>query len=414
MPLIGAQREPLPGGQFYRAHWYERGMEHANPKFASSVRVNSPETSTGRFAGRREARENGLAVILMEEDLLLLDGVELYMEVWGGHPGTAKKRVSVNGRSTYPLPDDGVAEGRCAFTYPLLPLALNDVVNGYNALQFACDQGTTFWGHFMVDNAVLLALLNPTHPDIKSYGLADFNPVLRAETASDAERITLELDVPESVYDHIDMVHFQGRYRGYNENGSMQDDVWHGITKDRQPVAMLGKADSPPYRISWDVSMLPDQQDMAVRAHISFKEQDNLHFRTAALEGLATPERAAHVSHFRTTESPVPFWSRAGREKTGVIDMPIPPEQIERAVLHMAVWDGGRGSIEHPVLLNGHPVEVAGSGKHEKIYRVLELDPDLLIEGANTVTVISDTEHHGIEVLLPEPALMVRYPRKID
>jgi len=41
----------------------------------------------------------------------LLAGVDLYLEVWGGHPGTAGKRITLNGRSAYDLPADGVADG---------------------------------------------------------------------------------------------------------------------------------------------------------------------------------------------------------------------------------------------------------------------------------------------------------------
>ena len=90
--------------------------------------------------------------IRMREDLRLLRGAELDLELWGGHPGTTNRRVTVNGRTTYPLP--GVAgDTQCTHMYPRLALKITDLVDGYNALQFACDQGTSFWGHFIVDEA---------------------------------------------------------------------------------------------------------------------------------------------------------------------------------------------------------------------------------------------------------------------
>ena len=46
------------------------------------------------FGKRVEARENGLMLIQAEENLFNLTGAELYLEMWGGHPGTAGKRVS--------------------------------------------------------------------------------------------------------------------------------------------------------------------------------------------------------------------------------------------------------------------------------------------------------------------------------
>jgi len=59
--------------------------------------------------------------------------------------------------------------------------------------------------------------------------------------------------------------------------------------------------------------------------------------------------------------------------------------------------------------LNGVPLVVAGNGRHDVLYQVLPLDPSILRKGENRFEVFSDTEHHGIEVLLPGPALMVRY-----
>jgi len=44
----------------------------------------------------------------------------------------------------------------------------------------------------------------------------------------------------------------------------------------------------------------------------------------------------------------------------------------------------------------------------DRLYRILDIDPKLLRRGDNEIRVVSSTEHHGIEVLLPGPALIVR------
>ena len=82
-------------------------------------------------------------LIRAEENLFRLTAAEFYCEAWGGHPGTANKRITVNGRSTYFLPRVGAEEGHCTYFYPSVPLKLTDLVNGYNAFQFACDRGTS-------------------------------------------------------------------------------------------------------------------------------------------------------------------------------------------------------------------------------------------------------------------------------
>ena len=42
------------------------------------------------------------------------------------------------------------------------------------------------------------------------------------------------------------------------------------------------------------------------------------------------------------------------------------------------------------------------------LYRVVPLEPPILQRGPNRIELLSDTDHHGIEILLPGPALVVR------
>jgi hypothetical protein len=90
------------------------------------------------------------------------------------------------------------------------------------------------------------------------------------------------------------------------------------------------------------------------------------------------------------------------------IDLDVDSANIDKAELHIVVWDGGAGMVEKYFTLNGHFLHVAGTGKHDVIYSRLTLDPTWLKRGANQIELLSDTEHHGIEVLLPGPALIVR------
>ena len=62
------------------------------------------------YGKRPEALSNGFTLINVPEDLFVLQGADLYLEVWGGHPGTANKRFIVNGKQIYPLGDDGTEE----------------------------------------------------------------------------------------------------------------------------------------------------------------------------------------------------------------------------------------------------------------------------------------------------------------
>lgn len=394
-------------GRFVRVYWFEKGIENGNPLLTSRLRVNAPEAVIGNYKDRIEVRSNGMIQIKIDEDLAQLAGAELYLELWGGHPGTANKRVTPNGRTTYEIPKVGTEEKNCTYQYPTIPLKITDLVNGYNAIQFACDQGTTFWGHYIVDNACLRCVLKSSHPDLKKAGLNDFKAVVTASPSG--EEFKLGLECSDEAVGLIDSVEFQACYSGYAENGSREGFDWHGFTKNREPVATAAQASQPPFAASWDISMIPDQPEMAVRAVVHFKDHPEIVYETATKTGLKTPDRkGTKVTLHSAHDLPRPFWSRANREATCTIDLDVKPAEIERVQLHVVIWDGGKGKVAAPFTLNGHPQPVAGGGKHDVLYRIIDIQPAQLNEGANEIRVLSDTTHHGIEVLLPGPALVVR------
>ncbi len=402
-------------GYFVRSYWYERGIEHGNPFFDGRFRVNAPEAVLHpSFMHRREVRENGMMLIRIEEDLTKLSGAELYLELWGGHPGTANKRLTINGRSTYAIPEVGTAQANCTHSYPTFPLKITDLLNGYNAIQFACDEGSSFWGHFIVDNASLRTILKNDHPDLQSAGLSNFEAaVVALPITQKREVIPIELKLAAPLHEKVSSVHFIGHYEGYDENGNGKSTDWHGFSKNRLPYAILGTATTPPFSIEWEVSMLGAQKDVSVKAIVHFKEHPETAYVTPVLSGLSIPDRKeSSVRFYASKDLPHAFWSRAWQAKECSIVIEEEPERIERAELHVVIWDGGRGNVENPFTLNGHPLPVAGDGHHDVLYRKLALDPKLLNRGVNRIRLLSDTEHHGVEVLLPGPAIMVRSRRQ--
>ena len=196
---------------------------------------------------------------------------------------------------------------------------------------------------------------------------------------------------------------------GYDENGSTHSRDWHGFTKHREPVAILGSVDGPPFEVVWDLSMLAAQEDVAVRAVVHFRNPENLRYRTTATGGLEIPARAdAAVRLFATEDLPRPFWSRAKRAMRCTVEVDVDPAQIERAELHVVAWGSGPGEVEDYFTLNGHRLPIPASG-HDVQYTRMPIEPRMLREGTNTFGLLSDTEHHGIEILRPGPALVVRY-----
>ncbi len=418
LPLRGATVAPsweLPPpqqgeGVFWRLHWYERGIEHGNPGYERRLRVNPPEIVTdAKFGGRVEARENGLMVIQAEEDLFNTMAAELALEMWGGHPGTAGKRVTVNGRSTYSFPRVGSEDGHCTYSYPVIELKRTDLVDGWDAFQLALDQGSAFWGHALVDQAHLRIALPRLHPDLIQRRLDQFTAtVVAASLDAPAEGLCFELQTPQpELVDHVD---FQTWYFGYDENRNLREPDWHGFTKDRLPVGYAGAAAAAPFRATWDTSMLPAQKNVAARAFVYFKADPALVYVTPTLTALTIADHPhAVVALYAPPDLPPSFWSRAGNLKTCSFVLDIDPARIERAELQVVTWTGGAGDVKEYFKLNGKHFPVAEGASHIVQYSRLPVDPGLLRQGKNTVELLSDTQEHGIEICYPGPALMVRY-----
>lgn len=407
---LGFPAAAAPGGRFIREWWYLPGLANGNPGENKRFRVNAPEVLFHpTFHSRPEVRSSGMLQIKVDETPRLLAGAGLYLELWGGHPGTANKRVTPNGRATYPIPEVGTAAGHCTHQYPLISLKPADLVPGFNAFQFAADQGTAFWGHFIVDEACVRCELPRAHPDIERLGLTGFTATVLAEPASGGEGFDLSLATGGLDAAAVARVDYQGFYEGYNENGSTAARGWHGFTTYRKPVAYLGGSDRPPFKVRRDTTMLLSQTGMKVRGIVRFREPANLFYETETVDGLATQGRGDQfVRLFGLATRPTTFWSRANREMKATIALEADPERIDRAELHVVVWDGGKGSISDYFTFNGQPLEVARDGRHDTIYTVTPLAPSILRKGANEIVLLSDTEHHGIEVLEPGPALVVR------
>lgn len=400
-------------GVFFREHWAEFDAAVSNSS-GRMLRVNDAELSLHpEYGSRAEARANGLTLIDVPEDLFALQGADLYLEVWGGHPKTANKRFLVNGKRPYAIPDDGCEAGHCAYTYPFVRLEVAELVTGRNAVQFACDRGQTFWGHFIIDEAAIRCYLKPDHPDLAARGLQEFSAgvLLRSGDNILGDAVSISLSYSKWFEDQIESVEYFGRYHGFDDDGDGQTNDWHGYTHDRKHVGHIGRATSAPFSVVWDTRMIPDQdRSMALRALIRLK--GGLCYWTPILDGLVFAEGRPSVRMYTCRDLPVPFWSRASQVREATIELPDDLSAPESARLIVKIWDGGEGTVAEPFKINGYPYAItSGRANHDVVHTDVEVNPAHLKPGANTLTLLSDTDHHGIEVLLPGPCLVVRYAR---
>ncbi len=403
---------PVHAQVFFRQYWAEfDGRINNNTRAGERMRVNDAQLSLHEeFGHRGEAKANGLQLIDVPEDLFGLDGAELYLELWGGHPLTENKRFILNGKETYYLPDDGIKDNNCAYTYPVVPLQVEQMVSGLNVFQFACDRGKSFWGHFIIDNAAVRCYLKPDHPDLVQNQLQDFTAkVVLKDGLVLKDQAVVGLSFPESFKDKILSVEYFGRYMGYDDNGNFAEDDWHGYTFKRKFVNHIGRSDTAPFEVTWDTRMIPDQgKPMAVKALVLLK--NGLYYWTPVRDGLLFPHDRNRVMLFKCTDMPRPFWSRDKNEKSAVLLLPEDLSRLESARLYARIWDGGEGTVKEPFKINGFPYTItSGKAVHDVVFTDVEVRREHLKPGENILSLYSDTEHHGIEMLLPGPCVVLRF-----
>jgi hypothetical protein len=158
--------------------------------------------------------------------------------------------------------------------------------------------------------------------------------------------------------------------------------------------------------------MIPSQSGpMAIKALVHLK--GGFHYQTDVLDGPVFPADRNKVKLYKCAVLPKPFWSRASKPATATINLPRNPANAESARLIVRVWDGGEGTVTEHFKINGHPYSItSGKANHDLVFTNVEVDVKHLKPGENTFTLLSDTEHHGIEVLLPGPCLLLRYSTK--
>lgn len=399
-------------GQFYREYWAQWDEKITNCR--GRLRVNDTELSLHKSFGKRsEAKANGLMLIAINEDLFQLRSAELYLEMWGGHPGTSNKRFLPNGKQIYSVPEVGAAAGNCTYSYPAIPLKVHHLVTGVNAFQFACDRGDSFWGHFIMDNAAVRCFLKPDHPDLARAHLKGFSANAKLSNPGSVLQDITEISIsyPLEFQKSILSVDYFGRYLGFDDNGDGRENDWHGFTQKKQYRNDIGSASKPPFAVKWNTFMIPSQPEpMAIRAAVHLK--GGIHYITDTLDNLTFSPNRSRVEMYKCSSMPVPFWSRNSHDKKAVIELPKDISSLQRAWLMIKIWDGGEGKVKEPFKINGHPYSITSRrAVHDVVFTIAEVKPAHLRPGKNQITLLSDTEHHGIEVLLPGPVLIARYKK---
>lgn len=171
----------------------------------------------------------------------------------------------------------------------------------------------------------------------------------------------------------------------------------------------LGTVTSPPYRLCWDTSWLPDQPGpMAVAARV--EDVSGLIRMTAAVPGLRL-RRAGAVELCRPYEVPRRWVTRSG-EQTERFRI---AGDLGKAIAARLVWSSWSPGYMNGLSINGVPVFEREGPRYQYYWHEVPLaDLSCLRSGENTLTTGLTPKHngqmvHGMEVNWPGIMLLVKY-----
>jgi hypothetical protein len=234
-----------------------------------------------------------------------------------------------------------------------------------------------------------------------------------ASGANLEENPVLKVKVDGSA-DDIERIDFLAHYNGYDENGDGIYTDWHHNyhflyrTLEAGIQDHIGSVVNEPYEIAWDTKWVPDQPMGSIRIAARILNKNGLWFVTNAVEGLSLYREDTSVKMYTTFDIPEDFRTRLNEKKTCKFLIPKETDLkfAGEAAIHIRTWNGGH----HDVTLNGWTMHIGGED-HDYAYNVLDFPVAKLRSGLNLFEFVSETHHHGPEILWPGPAVTVRYSK---
>ena len=355
-----------------------------------------------------------------------LDGAlraEALIDAWGGHVGTVGKRFRFNGNAWIDIPElvSTPTDGEC-YTQQLnvvRDVPLGDLVVGTNVLegdsggQSCYNFGWGQWGWYALTVRVYYDASKP-------HATGWISSPTQGATMSENPVVSVATQVPEGGVG-VDRIEVLAFYEDYDTDGDGIFTDWqHSYHRDNADTGLpisnhVGSATAPPYDVTWDTTRVPNQPAQSIRLIARIRDLNGVWFVTDEIPDLTMMRTESTVRLYKPKDVPERFWSRTNlRNRRSKVEIPAddPLESAETAWLLIRTWNGIDGSAEagegHSTKVNAWVAPNYGAN-HVYSYDALEVPVSALRSGDNTITVDSASTHHGIEVLWPGPALLVRY-----
>lgn len=342
---------------------------------------------------------------------------EVLMDIWGGHVGTSNKRFRFNSNEWIritELPTINLQPECYMSQYNVvMDMPLNYLVQGTNTFegtsggQICNSFNWGQWGWYVMTVRVYYGSDKPHTKGNISYPLS-------GSSIQDNPEIVVAVDNPANVQ----QVQILGKYFGYDENGDGNYHDWHHAYHGPNIESHIGTSTTSPFKSTWNTTWVPDQQQGGVSFMARIRGTNGVWYVTDIAENITLDRTSGpSVKMYTSIDIPLNFVVRQnnnGTPRTKGCKIPVTDlEEATEARLFHRTWNGAdddaaRGTILLPMEVNGTGFKTFGINHNFALSSVV-IPTGILKSGLNDVTYSSNTVHHGIEVLWPGPAIMVRY-----
>ena len=225
--------------------------------------------------------------------------------------------------------------------------------------------------------------------------------------------------VTASVSGNVSQVDFLAYYDGYDWDGDGIAQQYHHMyhrTKAETSLPIkrhIGSRTSAPWSVTWDTELVPEQAAGSVKLLARIRDANGVWYMSPEVISLTLQRSNSFVKIYRTVNIPERFWVRSGRT-TGTVTFSIPAsDNLANAVsasLLINTWNGDDVSERalSYMKINNYTLPDFGAD-HWFSSDVISFSKTHLVNGTNTFTIFASTVEHGIEVMWPGPAVLVRY-----
>ena len=351
-------------------------------------------------------------------DLAGATRAEAVMTIWGGHVGTTNKQISFNGNTILNIPElqTTPTSGQCYLSQANIGIdvPLSHLREGDNSFQAESGGQTCYsfgWGQWGLYGMIIRVYYDPatkshvtgTVTSPPSGAIIGDNPAVAASVTGSASRVDFL-----AYYDGYD-TDGDGVYLEYHHDYNMPK---FGAMSIRNHV---GTATGSPWSVTWQNSYVPDQSGVKMIARI--QGSDGVWYVTQPSTGLTIQRSGSSVVMYKPYNVGEREWAKgdvsdgthgAGFQIQNVNVSSI--ANISSATALIRTWHGlDTEDPAHYVQFNNYTFPTFGESYFAKL-DILSVPPSAPTSGENTFTFYSPIiGHHGIEILWPGPALVVRY-----